>query len=150
MKGERRRERDVPAEEWCNEAIRMIIASGSGTGFGRWRAARYAAALEDLDDDHMAAAARAWRAMIGGSAVSLGGIARHCRLCQRLRGGDQLPGARDIGFAAGAGEQPVVADAVESLGQDVEQEAPDELVGRRASWCDTAPARRGDNPCSGR
>ena len=29
----------------------MIIASGSGTGFGRWRAARHAAALEDLDDD---------------------------------------------------------------------------------------------------
>ena len=34
-------------------------------------------------------------------------------------------------FAAGAGEQPVVADAVEPLGQDVEQEAPDELVGRQ-------------------
>src|SRR4051795_10130256 len=58
MKGERRRERYVPAEKWCNEAIRMIIASGSGTGFGRWRAARHTAALEDLDNDHIAAAAR--------------------------------------------------------------------------------------------
>src|SRR3954463_11712352 len=65
---------------------------------------------------------------IGGSTVCLGGIARHCRLCQRLRGSNQLPGARDIRFAAGAGEQPVVADAVKSPGQDVEQEAPDELV----------------------
>jgi hypothetical protein len=34
MKGERRREPYVPAEKWCNEAIRMIIASGSGTGVG--------------------------------------------------------------------------------------------------------------------
>ena len=50
----------------------------------------------------------------------------------RRRGrGDQLPDARDIGLAAGAGEQPVVADAVEPLGQGVEQEAPDELVGRQ-------------------
>ena len=43
--------------------------------------------------------------------------------------GDQFPGARDVGLAAGAGEQPVVADAMEPLWQDVEQEAPDELVG---------------------
>lgn len=33
------------------------------------------------------------------------------------------------GLAAGAGEEAVVADAVEPLGQDVEQEAPDELIG---------------------
>jgi hypothetical protein len=39
--------------------------------------------------------------------------------------GDQLPGARDIGLAAGASEQPIVADTVEPLGQDVDQEAPD-------------------------
>ena len=104
--------------------------------FRHWgrRAARYAAALEDLDDDHAAAAAGTWRATLGcGAAASavplLSCIARRCRLCQRLRGGDQLPGACDVGFAAGAGEQPVMADAVKSLGQDVEQEAPDELVG---------------------
>ena len=47
----------------------------------------------------------------------------------RHRHGDQFSGARDVSFAASAGEQPVVADAVEALGQDVEQEAPDELVG---------------------
>jgi hypothetical protein len=33
-----------------------------------------------------------------------------------------------LGLAAGAGEQPVVADAVKSLRQNVEQEAPDELA----------------------
>ena len=58
------------------------------------------------------------------SSCSAGGsIDRHGR-------GDQFSGARDIGLAGGAGEQPVVTDAVEALGQDVEQEAPDELVGR--------------------
>ena len=60
---------------------------------------------------------------------AIGGVVRCRRLCRQRRGGDQLPGSRDVGFAAGAGEQPVVADAVKSFGQDVEQEAPDELVG---------------------
>ena len=52
------------------------------------------------------------------------------RTHRRHRHGDQFSGARDVSFAAGAGEQPVVADAVEALGQDVEQKAPDELIGR--------------------
>jgi len=54
-------------------------------------------------------------------------------LCRRIHHrhgrGDQFPGARDIGLAGGAGEEAVVTDAVEPLRQDVEQEAPDELVG---------------------
>jgi len=48
-------------------------------------------------------------------------------LCgQRIgwRHGDEFSGARYIALGCGAGEQPVVADAVEPLGQDVEQEAP--------------------------
>jgi hypothetical protein len=45
------------------------------------------------------------------------------RLTGRHGRGDQLPGTRDIGLAAGAGEQPVMADAMEPRGQDVEQEA---------------------------
>ena len=53
-----------------------------------------------------------------------------CRQIDRRQGrGDQFSGARDIGLAGGAGEEAVVTDAVEPLGQDVEQEAPDELVG---------------------
>ena len=43
---------------------------------------------------------------------------------------EQLPGTRDIGFAAGAGEEAVVTDAVEALRQNVEQEAADEFVRR--------------------
>src|SRR5882757_6743971 len=50
---------------------------------------------------------------------------RHCHWR-----GDQFSGARDVGLAGGAGEQSVVADAMEPLRQNVEQEAPDELVGR--------------------
>src|SRR6516164_1652045 len=89
---------------------------------------RCAAARKDLDNNHAAAAARAWRAMIGRGAW-IGGVV-HCRRFDLRRwSGHQLPGARDVGLAAGAGQQPVVADAMKPLRQNVEQEAPDELVG---------------------
>ena len=45
--------------------------------------------------------------------------------------GDQLFGASDGRFAGGTGEQSVVADAMEPLGQDVEQEASDEFAGHQ-------------------
>ena len=62
---------------------------------------------------------------VGGRGVVL------CRRIGHRRGyGDQFSGTRDIGLAGGAGEQPVVTDTVEALWQDVEQEAPNELVGR--------------------
>ena len=41
---------------------------------------------------------------------------------------EQLAGAFDVVGAGGLGEQAVVADAVEALGQDVDEEAADELV----------------------
>ena len=47
----------------------------------------------------------------------------------RAAGFDVSEAAIERGLAGGAGEQAVVADAVKALGQDVEQEAPDELVG---------------------
>src|ERR1700730_15740248 len=53
-------------------------------------------------------------------------------LCRRIRychwRGDQYSGACNVGLAGGAGEQSVVADAMEPLRQNVEQEAPDELA----------------------
>src|SRR3954454_16527220 len=127
MKRILRREREAPANGCCNEATGMVIASNPARGTGG-RAARCATALEELDDDHASAAARACRAMIG-HRVWLGGAVRCRRLCRRLRGGDQLPGSRGVGFAAGTCEQAVVADAVKSFGQNVKQEASDELVG---------------------
>src|SRR5439155_1676102 len=72
--------------------------------------------------------AGAWRAMLGGGQARLVVLCR--RIDQRQRHGDQLSGARDISLARRAGQQPIVADAMEPLWQDVEQEAPDELVGR--------------------
>src|SRR3954462_15121017 len=99
---------------WCR---------GSDPGLWRRRAARCRAALEELDDDHAAAATRAWRAMVCRGAGGLIGVFVLGRWIWRQRPGDQLPGSCDIGLATGAGEQPVVADAVEALGQDVEQEA---------------------------
>ena len=41
---------------------------------------------------------------------------------------EQCAGRRDVLGAVGVGKEPVVADAVEALGQHVQQEAPDELV----------------------
>ena len=64
-----------------------------------------------------------------GHDVGIGCVARWLRIGRRHWGGDQLLGARDVGLAAGAGQQPVVADAMEALWQNMEQEAPDELVG---------------------
>src|SRR5438477_43970 len=51
------------------------------------------------------------------------------RLDLRHWSGHQLLGARDVGLAAGAGQQAVMADTMKALRQYVEQEAPDELVG---------------------
>src|SRR3979409_446972 len=62
------------------------------------------------------------------------------RLHRRHRYGDQFPGTRNAGLAGGSGEQPVVTDAVEPLWQDVEQEAPDELVGGERHGAQPRPA----------
>ena len=47
-----------------------------------------------------------------GDAVRIGGVVVCRWLDRRHWGGDQLPGARDVGLAAGAGQQPIVADAM--------------------------------------
>src|SRR5271155_724999 len=81
---------------------------------------------------HIAAAAtRTRRAMVCPNAGGAGIVLLCGRIHRQRRCGDQLSGARDVGFAGGAGEQSVVADTVEALWQNVEQEAPDELVGRQ-------------------
>jgi hypothetical protein len=41
---------------------------------------------------------------------------------------EQFPGPCNVGPAFGAGEQAIVADAVKTLRQDVQQKAPNELV----------------------
>jgi hypothetical protein len=89
---------------------------------------RLAAALEDLDDDHAAAAARAW-------------LRQYARFVDRCFGrvglfwarrhSEQLASVGHVRGSVGAGEQPIVSDAMEAFRQDMDQEAPDELVGRQ-------------------
>ena len=110
---------------------KTVVVSGAGHGFGRCitetfaqlgarvfgfrgaggRAAWCGAARKDLDNDHAATAARTWRTMIG-PGVWIGGVVHCRRLNLRHCRGHQLPGARDVRLAAGAGQQPVVADAM--------------------------------------
>src|SRR5271167_4663473 len=85
-----------------------------------WRCA----ALEDLDDDHATAAAWA-RARAGGRLVAIITIGS---IALGLLATEQLAGAIDVVGASSLGEQTVVADAVQALGQDVDEEAADELV----------------------
>jgi len=82
-----------------------------------WRCA----ALEDFDDDH--ATATAWTSRLAGIDSGTG------RLAFRLCNSEQLTGTCDVAGAGAAGEQTVVADSVEALRQDVDQEATDELAG---------------------
>ena len=82
-----------------------------------WRCA----ALEDLDDDHATAAA--WTTRLGLIGGGNGGLA--VRFCN----GEQLTRAGDVVGARAAGEQAIVADAVEAVRQDMDQEAADELAG---------------------
>src|SRR5438270_51791 len=67
-------------------------------------------------------------------------VALHRRIGHRHGHGDQFSGTRDILLAGGAGEQPVATDAVEPLWQDMEQEAPDELVGGERHGAQPRPA----------
>ena len=89
---------------------------------------RLAAARESLDDDHAATAARTWtRQHAGFVDCCLGrfgffGARRH---------GEQLARVLDVCSSVGVTEQPIMSDAMEALWQHVDQEAPDELVGRQ-------------------
>src|SRR5215208_72294 len=88
---------------------------------------------EALDDDEATAAAgagRRWWLVVGGLGVGL------------IRGnwGEQGPDPGDVGDPRSTGEEAVVADAVEAVGQDVKQEAADELVGREGHALDPLTA----------
>jgi len=79
-------------------------------------------AFENLDDDHAAATAWAWRSRIfwcGGS---------NCPRRWLWSNPEQFARTCDICLATAAGEQAVVTDTVEALWQDMEEKAPDELA----------------------
>ncbi len=84
-------------------------------------------AREGLDDDHATTAAWARLWQHAGLTGFCGGIDIMLRCA--LRHGEQLASTSDIGSAVFAvGEQPVVTDAMQALGQHMDQEAPDELM----------------------
>src|ERR1700731_2872807 len=95
----------------------------------RWRArsvVRRCASFKPLDDDHAAAAA--------GTEICrfrLGSIGTDC--FDSLNGNDwrheQFAGAGDVLGAFAAGEQAIVADAVEARGEHVDEKSADELSG---------------------
>jgi len=74
-----------------------VIGSGLDPGAGGRGTARCAAGRKDLDNDHAAAAARAWRTMIG-RGVRIGGVVYYRRLNLCHWSSHQLPGARDVGL----------------------------------------------------
>ena len=61
--------------------------------------------------------------LVGVSAAGISGLG----LCRRH--GEQFARPRDVVGARAAGEKSVVADAVEAVRQDVDEEAADELAG---------------------
>jgi len=90
---------------------------------GRWPA-DVLRSSEGLDDKHRRTAVPAEE---GGSCAGVLGRFRDRRWWQLMQ---QLSDRWDIVLAVGVGEQPVVADAVKAGGQDMQQEAAHELLGR--------------------
>ena len=91
-----------------------------------------ASALEPFDEDHVSTAAGARMPFCLRFCCLFAGVAGDGfdRLDGDHWGREQLAGAGDILGPFAAGEQPIVADAMEACGQHVHQEAADELVGR--------------------
>src|SRR6266576_3110352 len=89
--------------------------------------ARRVAAFEGLDDDQSSPAARARMRersrLIGVGDSCIAGLALWCRRIE------QFPHPRNVLDALAAGEQAVVADAMEAAGEHVNEESADELVG---------------------
>ena len=77
-------------------------------------------ALEGLDNDHMAAAAWAWRAQVH-QLLGAGFFRLGCDV-------KQITSKGQAGLATGAGEQAIMPDPMEAARQDMGQEPPDELV----------------------
>jgi hypothetical protein len=102
--------------------VSILIAAGGVRG----PVLRLAAARESLDDDHAAAAARAWTRQRAG--LFERGFGRLGFFWAR-RQGEQLARVRNVSGSVAVGEQPIVSDAMETVRQHVDQEAPDVASG---------------------
>src|SRR5256884_1397873 len=99
----------------------MRAGGGGGQGGGG------AAGFEGRDDDHPPAAARA-SIPVFVVATIFGVIARPARRSW-VGYGEEPAGQCNVVGPVGIGEEAVVTDAMKSVGQDMDQEAADELVG---------------------
>jgi hypothetical protein len=86
-----------------------------------------AAGFKGLDDDHAPAAARTGVPFFV-FLTTFGAVALRARWGW-VGHAEELAGQCDIAGSVGLGEEAVMTDAVEPVGQDVDQEAADELVG---------------------
>src|SRR6185437_5585767 len=86
-----------------------------------------AAGFKDLDDDHTPAAARASVPLF--VFVSTRGAIALAARWGWVGCAEEPAGQCDIGGPVGIGEEAIVADAVEPVGQDMDQKAANELVG---------------------
>src|SRR5205085_3156835 len=89
--------------------------------------AELAAGFEGLDDDHPPAAARASIPVFVVVTI-FGVIARPARRSW-VGYGEEPAGQCNVVGPVGIGEEAVMTDAMKSVGQDMDQEAADELVG---------------------
>ena len=86
-----------------------------------------AAGFKGLDDDHAPAAARASVPLL--DFVSTRGVIALAARWGWVGCAEEPAGQSDIGGPVGIGEETIVADAVEPVGQDMDQKAANELVG---------------------
>ena len=98
-----------------------------------------AAGIEGVDNHHTAAAMRA------GVRERLPGIGAARLLGRRWGQVQEFTHGFDRFGAIGAGEQAVVTDAVETLGEDVAEEAADELADVERHGC-SGRVPRSDSP----
>ncbi len=80
---------------------------------------RRAAGLEGFDDDHAPATAAAGVHRLGVVVLAVAFWLRHI---------EQLTGSCNVLHARSVGDEAIVSDAVETIGQHVQEKAADELV----------------------
>lgn len=109
----------------------MTVTGASSCGLLPWWCARhrFLAAAEDLDDTHRAAAA--WARFAQGEREDLCLVFRHGSRVSPPAG-EQRTDPVNIHLAGRAGQQAVMPDAVEPVGQDMDQEPADKLRRRQA------------------
>ena len=110
--------------------------AGGWRSRGVLRCRGLASGRDGLDGDHLPAAASraAAQGLAGQGFAAVAVVAGRLGLGLRLRHGEEAAAQRQLAPPVAVGEEAELADAVKAGRQQVQQEAPDELGGRAASW----------------